>query len=129
MTDESDGARVTTTVKSKGKENLAELYETIPVFLRETAVQKMATIQFQVDKDWIEATAKPIAKVKAVKIQRFDGTALITFARPVTAKLSPQVWKDGFQTQAECRTVLVELMKDKPGTVTSAAVEYVIEPK
>jgi hypothetical protein len=123
---DAKGARVITTIKSTGKEKLAELYETIPIFLRETAAQKMPTIQFQVGEDWVEATAEPATNVKALKIQRFDGTVLVTFARPVTARLAPQIWKDGFQTQAECRTVLVDLMKSKPGRVTSAVVQYTI---
>jgi hypothetical protein len=117
------GARIVTTVK--GQEKLAELYETIPVFLRETAEQKMPRIQFQVGKDWTDATDKPTANVRAVKIERFQGAVQITFAGPVTAKLSPQVWLDGFQTRAECRTLLVDLLKPG-GTLGSTSIDYTI---
>lgn len=120
------GLRILTSVKGKSEENLVELYETIPVFLRESASQKMPAIRFQVGSDWADATVEPQAKVNAIRIERFHGAVLITFARPVTVRLSPEVWKDGFQTQAECRTLLIDLLNPGTGFVQDVSVEYAI---
>lgn len=124
------GLTVTTKVASGGQEQLAELYETIPVFLRETARQKPATIRFEKGGAWIEATATPTAAVTAVRVDRFTGAVVIRFARPRTVRLSPTVWQDGFQTRAECRTVLVDLLEApaRPAALTAASVQYTITP-
>jgi hypothetical protein len=116
-------------VSSDGKEKLAELYEAIPIFLRESPNQKPSTISFQVGEKWVEASPE-VKEVRAIKVERFSGAVLITFAKPVRAKLSPEVWTDGFQTQAQCRTVLVDLIKGdaRPAAVRSATVEYKIAP-
>jgi hypothetical protein len=111
------GLHITTSLKTPGKEKLAELYETIPVFLRENGSQKMATISFQVGKEWQEATAESRPNVKSVRIDRFNGAVLVTFTKPAQVKLSPQVWTDGFQTQAQCRTLLVDLSKGASGSI------------
>lgn len=115
---DAKGLRVTTTVS--GSERLSELYETIPVFLRESSTQPAPAIRFRVsgaaDGALVEAETAPREKVEAIELTRYDGAVTITFARPVTARLSP-LWRDGFQTQAECRTVLIDLRPD-------VAVEY-----
>ena len=48
-----------TSIKSDEKENLAELYETIPILLRETESQKLPTIQLQAAGAWTEARPQP----------------------------------------------------------------------
>lgn len=117
---DAKGVRIHTMVRGNGTDKLAELYETIPLFLRETAAQKMPTIRWHTGKEWAEA-ATQARKVTAISIERFKGEVHIEFARPVTARLSPEVWRDGFQTQAECRTLLVDLLE-------SGDVEYVLRP-
>jgi len=127
---DASGLGVTTNVRSDGTESLAELYETIPLFLRENDGQQPATIQFLAGGNWVEATAQPAAAVEAIRILRFRGGAVIRFKRPRNVRLSPQVWRDGFQTQAECRTVLVDLLDH--GQIASApgvpSIEYTIQP-
>ena len=120
---DTEGVKIRTAVKSDGAEKLAELYETIPILLRESASQKLPTIQFQVGSEWVEASPQPHAKVTAVKIRRFSGEVLISFSRPVTARLSPDIWTDGFQTQAQCRTLLIDLL-ESANTVGDVSVEY-----
>jgi hypothetical protein len=105
------GVKIQTKVTSPKGEKLTELYETIPVFLRETASQKMPTIRFQIGQDWLDASAASHAKVKVVAIQRFSGEVQIIFTQPQTIRLAPDVWQDGFQTQAQCRTLLIDLLE------------------
>jgi len=120
------GVKVRTSVKSKGEEKLTELYETIPIFLGDRARQKDTTIHLQLGSDWTEATATPSPNVKLVKLKRFDGEVLITFARPVTLRVSPGIWTDGFQTEARCQTLLVNLLEPGADTVQDVSLEYSI---
>lgn len=127
---DAEGIEIETGLRSDGKEKLVELYETIPIFLRETAGQKMPSIRFQVADQWAEATPESTAEVRAIEIERFNGSVRITFADPVSARLSPAVWTDGFQTSAQCRTVLVDLLatRDKTKPFDEASVRYKISP-
>jgi hypothetical protein len=118
---EASALNVTTALKSGGSEKLAELYETIPVFLRETAGQEMPALHFLKDGDWSDATVSPHSGVKAVRIKRAGGEVRITFTRPATIRLAPAIWKDGFQTQAECRTLLIDLLHSRAGADMSIA--------
>jgi hypothetical protein len=114
------GLRVTTVVTTSAEERPTELYETIPIFLRETPNQPPATIRFQVDSEWSDATTAP-QTVRAVQVSRYTGAVVIAFAQPVSVRLSPDVWTDGFQTQAQCRTVLVDLLPELSLAYTIAA--------
>jgi hypothetical protein len=118
------GVNITTSVDSTGGEPLAELYETIPVFLTEGSPKHLSTIHFQVAEKWIDGTPDPTANVTAARVTRFGASVLITFNQPVKIKLSPVEWKDGYQTQARCRTLLIDLLGEKPGALGHASVEY-----
>jgi hypothetical protein len=122
---DSTGVRIRTTVESPAQEHLAELYETLPVFLRETAGQPLPAIRFQVGSSWLDATADPQSPVNAIEILRAGGAVRIAFLRPVTVRLSPDVWTDGFQTQAQCRTILIDLLATRTGK-EDMSVEYTI---
>ena len=39
-----------------------------------------------------------------------DRAVLVTFTKPVRAKLSPEVWQDHYQSRVMCRTILVDLL-------------------
>lgn len=120
---DADGVKVHTSIKSDGKEKLTELYETIPILLRENESQKLPAIQVQAAGQWTEARPQPQAKVTAVKVRRFEGTIQISFSRPVTAALSPDIWRDGFQTQAQCRTLLIGLLEPAKTTIREVSLE------
>ena len=122
------GVRVATSVTLHSAEKLTELYETIPIFLREQSNQPMPAIHFQVAGKWVEGTPESHERLTAVKVNRFNGAVLVTFAHPVSAKLSPEIWKDGFQTGAHCRTLLIDLLKGKSSSAGTASVEYTISP-
>lgn len=86
------GLRVETTVKNDGVDKAAELYETLPVFLREASLQSKATptkIEFRFDGKWTPATAEFQEKVTAIKLTRFDGAVEIVFDRPQRVKPVP----------------------------------------
>jgi len=128
------GVHVETTLSGDGKDQVAELYETIPVYLRDAQKQAQATpttIEFQVGGQWVPATAEYQEKVTAVKLSRFAGAVQITFDHPSRIKLSPTDWTDTVFTRGVCRNVMVDLLEggDKPAVLKEAkTVGYRIEP-
>jgi len=119
------GLRVETSVKGDGADQIAELYEVLPVFLREAGSQpaKATTeIQFQVAGQWTTPTEKFTENVQTVRLERFAGTVEIRFDRPRRVKLSPADWADKYLTRAMCRNVLVDLLEsgDKAAPIKDA---------
>lgn len=114
---DEQGVSVETTFQGAGPEKIAELYETLPVYLRDAATQPKATptaIAFQVGGKWQPATDK-FADVQAVQLTRFDGAVTITFDRPRRAKLSTADWSDTFLSRGMARNVLIDLLETKDG--------------
>lgn len=125
------GMRVETSVRSEGKDALGELYETLPVFLREVRRQpevEPSTIEFKTPEGWQAGGAEPTAQVGAVRIERFDGGAVVEFDAPRTVRLSPEPWTDDFQSQARCRTVLIDLLEGAGGEFREGGVRYTVRP-
>ncbi len=131
FTIDDKGVRVETTIRGDGKDQVAELYEVLPVYLRDTDKQAQATptaIEFQSAGKWVPATAEFTEGVTAVKLARFTGAVQVTFDSPQRVKLSPADWQDVYLSRLACRNVLVDLL-GKPGTITDArTVRYEIRP-
>lgn len=104
---------------------IGELHESLPVLLRETARQPAAVVRFLRGREWTEATADATAGVAAVRIDRFGGSVVVEFSETRTVRLAPDTWTDGYQTRAECRSVLVDLPADASG---GRALGYRIAP-
>ena len=130
------GVSVETTITGDGKDTIAELYETLPIYMgKAAAADKPAvptTIQLQVGGDWKPATETYTDQVKAIKLTRFNGAVLVTFDQPRRVKLSPAEWKDGWLNPgATARNVMIDLLEsaDKPATVKGEKkIAYRIEP-
>lgn len=121
---DATGVRIETTVSSDGKEAVAELYETIPVFHHDAKLQPKAVparIEFRVGDAWIEATPAWSEKVAAARVSRFDGAIVIEFESPRRVALADQDWKDGFLTRAVCRNILVDVLENGGQPATIAA--------
>ncbi len=125
---------VETTVSADGKDSIAELYETLPVFLRDvrkTPKTAPTVIEFQTGREWAPATDKYQEKVTAVRLKRFSGAVQITFDRPRRVKLSDADWVDTYLSRASCRNILIDLLEsgDRPVALKNAKkVVYRIEP-
>jgi hypothetical protein len=110
---QSEGIHVQTSLASTGQDVIEELYETIPVFLRELRNQSKAkptVIEFQVDKKFAAATTDWSKGVTAIRLQRFDGSVLITFDQPQRVRLSDKDWSDTYMSRASCRNILIDLL-------------------
>lgn len=113
------GVSVITTVTGDGKDTFAELIETLPIFQRNLDVQPTvpSSVEFQADGSaWTRGTDQYINNIKAVKLNRFDGSVIVTFEKPQRVKLSSADWVDSWFTKATARNVVIDLLTngDKP---------------
>lgn len=128
---DSGKLRVETKVTTSGADKLAELYETIPIYLRDTIHQSKAAptvIELQANGKWAPATAEYTDNVTAVKLTRFDGAVQIAFDKPARIKLSPTEWKDPVPfVYGACRNLMIDLLPaGKPSEFKEATVGYTI---
>lgn len=133
FTIDEKGVSVETTLTGDGKDNLAELVETIPLFVSDSktlgAQDPKTTIEFGTAGAWSAATEVYTSGVTGVKITRFTGSVIIKFDKPQRVKLAPE-WKDKFLTGATCRNVTVDLLDKNDAAApfnTTKKVAYRIE--
>jgi len=125
---------VQTTLRGDGTERVAELYEVLPVYLRDAKEQAQAAptvIEFQIGGTWAPATDTFTANVKAVRLSRFTGTVVVTLKRPRRAKLSPADWADTYLSRGTAWNVLIDLLEtgDQPAALKEPrSGGYRIEP-
>lgn len=134
FTIDDNGVGVETKVTGDGKETLAELIETIPVYLRDPERQPKAaptTIEFQAGGGWAPATEKYVDNVTAARLTRFGSAVIIKFDKPQRVKLSPADWADAWFTKTTARNVTIDLLAsgDKPLALKETrTVKYRVEP-
>lgn len=125
--------RIETRVSGTGQDTLTELYETIPVFLRESKKQSAVAptaIEFVVDGVAAPATTNWHERVSAVRLSRFSGAVRLTFARPRRVALSASDWTDSYMTRACCRNVLIDMLDGQgPAVFREAAVSCTAAPE
>ena len=131
---DAKGVRIETRVSADGKDAIAELCETIPVYIAAQPPKEVmgdVVIEFRTGGTagaWTAGGVEYQEKVDAVKVKRKDGTILITFDTTQRIKLSPKVWSDQYQSRATCRTLLIDLMGGAASGFKEASVKYTITP-
>lgn len=130
------GVNVTTMLRSEGSDRVTELYETLPVFLGDSAAtlkpEAKTAIEFSVGGKWQPAAPEPTDGVSAVRLKRQTGAAVITFDHPRRVKLSPAEWVDGWFSRATCRNVMIDLLEGdgQPAAIPAERkVSYTIAPE
>jgi len=108
-----ENVRVQTVLNGDGKDTVAELYETLPVFHRNDHRHEgtETVIEFLVGTTWQTATVEPVKNAAAIRLKRFTGTVEIRFDKTRTVKLAPSAWNDDFLSRALCRAILVDLLE------------------
>ncbi len=107
--------RVTTTVSGQTGD-IAELYETLPIYHREASLQpnlSPTVIELRVGDAWVPAS-DDYQPATAVRLTRFAGAVAITFDRARRVKLSPGEWQDDYLSRAVCRNLLIDLLEEGP---------------
>jgi len=110
---QDSGLTVTSSVHSDGTDTVRELYEIIPIFLGDAVLQPgmSATIAFEKDGSWSDASTNVTTNATAVRVERAGGTIYIEFSTPQDVRLSPQVWTTDYQENPRARNILIDLLK------------------
>lgn len=128
---EEKGLKVTSTITSDETDQVAELWDMIPVFIStEADGDNDAIIQFYEQGEWIEATPALHAGVTAIRSTRFGNAVAIYFESPRRVKLSADVWSSS-KTTARVRNVMVDMLDAESGVMQMpaiASVQYRIMP-
>jgi len=131
----AEGLTITSRLVGDGKTVMKELYESIPVFLREVRLQSrpgrnpQTTIHFLCDGKWAPATPEP-RKITEARIDRWGHSLRVVFDRPVTVRLSPKQWQDNYQSQVACRNILIDMLDGGgPKRLGTASVTYRIDSR
>lgn len=130
---EPDGVRIATEIKGGGQDRLAELFETLPVFLGDPPVPAQPSptvIELQRDGAWKPATDQWQEQVTAARLTRFEGAVEVRFESPQRVKLSAADWTDTWFTRAGCRNLVIDLLnnQDQPAPSRAVSVAYRILP-
>lgn len=119
-----NGLTYATRISGEGLKEASELYEILPVFLGDPKLQPDAhtEIYFVADGKETPASTEP-QKVSAIRIQRFGGSVTIQFDQPRTVHLSPEIWKDTYQSRVEERNIMIPLLPKSGDSKTSGPLE------
>ena len=133
---DNNGLEIESFVKIQTPEEIGELCEIIPFFLRDNRFHQadkntipQFSIEFKTDSGWMDATVEPAKNVEAIRVKRFEGTIEILLEKPLSARLSPEEWVDDNQSRVVCRNVLIDFPRgEAPGQPFESGMKYRIIP-
>jgi hypothetical protein len=133
---DNNGLEIESSVKIETPEEIGELCEIIPLFLRDSRFHQAEkntlpqfSIEFKTGSGWMDATVEPAKNVEAIRVKRFEGTIEIVLERPLSARLSPEEWADDNQSRVICRNVLIDFPRgEAPGQPFESGMKYRIIP-
>ena len=126
----TSGLTVISEVTSDGSDQIQELWETIPLFLRDKNQEITdAVIEFMVQGEWVEASEWPMEAVSAVRSVRFGEEVVIEFEMPRRVKLSRAVW-ESLKSGSRMRNIMIDLLQSNGESVAfpiSSSVVYTLQ--
>ena len=133
---DNNGLEIEASVKIETPEEIGELCEIIPFFMRDNRFHQAEkntlpkfSIEFKTDSGWMDATVETTKSVEAIRVMRFEGTIEIQFEKPLSAHLSPEEWVDDNQSRVVCRNVLIDFPRgEAPGQPFESGMKYRIIP-
>jgi len=132
FTKRKDGLFIRSELLSQGTDELAELWETLPVYLSGTGrnAGKDSLIEFRVAGRWQNPGTKLVEGVESIRITRGDGAVLIELQSPQLARLS-DVIETAYQKKDRFRTIDIDLLGGKSPTPMPrhADIGYLIRPE
>jgi hypothetical protein len=121
-----NGLHVTSVLHSDETDTLTELWETLPVFLRDGRDQKDlpdTAIELRVKDSWLRVVEAPgadkskstaagqlVGAVEAVRLTRFGASVVIRFDQPQRVKPAAEVWAGGYQSSNRIRNLHIDLL-------------------
>lgn len=133
---DASGIEVESSVKVATPEEISDLCEVIPLFLRDERFHRtdkgtlpVFTVQFFNGSEWSEAGVEVTENVRTVRVTRAGGVSEIHFDKPASVRLSPEDWVDDHQTRAVCRNLLVDFPRNAAaGEPFDSSLKYRIVP-
>lgn len=127
-----DGLHIQSELLSRGEDQLAELWETLPIFLsptrrnRNSNADSETTIEFKRDGVWHPGVKGLSAGVQAVRLNRFGGVVVIEFDSPQRVAFG-DVFTTRYQKKDRFQNLHIDLLSGKPQNMPRRAkVGYVI---
>lgn len=120
------GVTVKSMVYSDGVDTIKELYDTIPVYLRDSIDDvDDAVIKYLVDETWATLTTTPTV-VRKISITRNGYTTIITFKKKQTVSLVANVWTTSYQTKARLQGIDIHMVTSEGTLPEYTYTEYKI---
>lgn len=122
------GLEIETSWSSDGADEIAELYESIPVYLQDARRGQSPAIMFRSGGEWTEAGAEPAADVDAVRVARGEHSIIIALDRAREVRLAPKMFQDDYMTRNQLRNVQISLIEPgrAPAPLETASVSFTI---
>ena len=125
------GVTITSTISSDGADKIKELWEMIPVFLKQIGDNSSTAITLQINNGkWVSATSSLTQDVTAIQLKRFSGAVNITFTNPQSVKLSG-IRTLTYQVGVSTQNIMIDLLHSNGSTVAfpkQTSVTYTIAP-
>ena len=128
---DAGGLTITSSVRLNPVDEIAELYELIPIFLggrTSNTNRANTTVSFMVDGDWVDPGNSMVANVGKVRIERHEGSAYIDFSTPQQVMLSPDIWEDQYQSDARVQNLLIDMLEAETNQSGDIYVRYTLHP-
>ena len=133
---DASGIEVESSVKVATPEEISDLCEVIPLFLRDERFHRADlgtlpdfSVRFFNGSDWAEASAEVTENVRTIRVTRAGGVSEIHLDKPASVRLSPEDWVDDHQTRAVCRNLLVDFPRNAAaGEPFDSSLKYRIVP-
>lgn len=106
------GVLIETTLVADGADQVAELCETIPMFIGDTGYQQDVPreVRFHADGGWHEAGDEFREAVTRIRFSRFGGAAEIVFEQPQRVRLATERFQGTYMSRAAAHNILVDLL-------------------
>lgn len=123
----ANGLHVHSEILSRGTDEVAELWETIPVFLNPGPRGRSADteVEFHGKTAWQPGSTTPVAGVRAVRARRFAGGVVIEFDQPQRVSLSAE-FTTGYQKKDKFRNLKIDLLGGATKMPIRSGVAYLI---
>lgn len=121
---QSTGINVTSILNSDTTDQATELYEIIPVYLYDPAINdivanpnEITVISFYKNGSWVTPTTNNTTGVTDIRLSRYNAPLYIHFATAQSVKLAPTEMVQSSGNRSHNRNILIDLLKNNGSAV------------